>query len=470
MHFTKKAGFVKGQGTIEYLVVIGVVVVISLVVVGLMTSTIGSSSSSVTSTSGKISQATSMISITDAVVDLDGNGIISLKNNSGTELNITKIIINGKDSNYNSGISLPQGSNIPFGLINLGSFCTCDYAGQIKSCEIKIYSYTTYDSARLDKEPIIITASIDCVEEVNATNPNNVIRPDITQNSQTPISLCPYTISSPGEYGLTGNLSSTGTCIKVNSNDVNIYGNGHSITGNNTEYGIDASAQDSDAYDNLYVEDITLSNFSIDIYSNGVGNPPNYTTAYKGGSITIINSTISSITSNASFSPSDGGSARGGAITIWNSNIGSISTTGSYGEPYRRGGMGGDVNVYNSTIQLLESNGGWGGYHGGSGGTINISNSRVINVTSKGGDNTGDLDSAGNGGIIRFYDSNTTYVSVHGGDQNWPHYWIPAGNGGSVIFNSCPSIIPSVDITGGIHRGGGSNGASGTIDPPSCTT
>ena len=61
------------QGTIEYLVIIAIIVVISLVVVGLATSTIGSSSTQIGSSSDKLGNLTSGgISVVEAVTDLDG--------------------------------------------------------------------------------------------------------------------------------------------------------------------------------------------------------------------------------------------------------------------------------------------------------------------------------------------------------------------------------------------------------------
>jgi NADH:ubiquinone oxidoreductase subunit 3 (subunit A) len=64
---------IRAQGTIEYLVVIGVVVVISLVVVGLLTGL--ASNSDTAKTAKKIGAYSSGISVTDAAMDSSGDAI-----------------------------------------------------------------------------------------------------------------------------------------------------------------------------------------------------------------------------------------------------------------------------------------------------------------------------------------------------------------------------------------------------------
>ncbi len=58
--------------------------------------------------------------------------------------------------------------------------------------------------------------------------------------SPTPISACPYTITAPGNYVVTRNLTATGTCIKFAApvDNVALDLQGHGITGNGTGYGI----------------------------------------------------------------------------------------------------------------------------------------------------------------------------------------------------------------------------------------
>ena len=87
------------QGTIEYLVIMGIVIVIGLIVVG-MTSTFLDSSSGVSGNLGKINALTGPISISETAVNSSGDGYIILKNNSGSSLTITKITLGGVEKQY----------------------------------------------------------------------------------------------------------------------------------------------------------------------------------------------------------------------------------------------------------------------------------------------------------------------------------------------------------------------------------
>jgi hypothetical protein len=163
----------RAQGTIEYLVVIGVVVVISLVVVGLMTSTIGGSSSSVAATSGKISQVSGSISITEAVVDNDSNGLFTLTNNSGDSLTITSISVDGVPTNY-SNVTLTTGDKKTFNVPTVGSACSCaGFEGKTKICSLILSAQTQYGLQKTF--PSIMT--VNCVTDATPTNPPSVIQP-----------------------------------------------------------------------------------------------------------------------------------------------------------------------------------------------------------------------------------------------------------------------------------------------------
>ncbi len=157
-----------GQGTIEYLVIIGIVVIISLVVIGLVAST-GSGS-----TTGKISQVSGGISVTEAVVDNDRNGLVSLRNNSGANLTINKISVDGTDTNYLSGVSLTSGSSRMFGLSDVGSVCSCVGAtGSKKTCNLVVYGQSEYG---VDKK-FSVSVTVECVTDASAKDVNTVVTP-----------------------------------------------------------------------------------------------------------------------------------------------------------------------------------------------------------------------------------------------------------------------------------------------------
>jgi hypothetical protein len=80
-----------GQGTIEYLVILAIIVVISLLVVSLIV-TSGGSAESISSTQSQVYWKTQTIAITDAVADYEGDGIFTLEPKEN--ITIKKLVIN----------------------------------------------------------------------------------------------------------------------------------------------------------------------------------------------------------------------------------------------------------------------------------------------------------------------------------------------------------------------------------------
>ena len=112
----------RGQGTIEYLVILGVIILIGLVVVGLSTNFLEQTEQINTSTSRVDSSiGITGISITENVLDSSGNGAVTLQNTSNDQITLTKITVDGVDNNY-SRIIL-RGDNATLLLNNLS--CTC---------------------------------------------------------------------------------------------------------------------------------------------------------------------------------------------------------------------------------------------------------------------------------------------------------------------------------------------------------
>ena len=154
------------QGTIEYLVILAVIIVISLVVVGLVGS--NSNPQNIVMSSGKIGNLTQGgISIADALVATDGNGLVSLQNNSGDLLTITNISLGGVGNNYNT--QLVSGSKILFSLKDLANACSCTgNEGTTKTCNATIY-YTTQDGLQKSAN---YSVTIDCAQTAQpVTNP-----------------------------------------------------------------------------------------------------------------------------------------------------------------------------------------------------------------------------------------------------------------------------------------------------------
>ena len=97
----------KAQGTMEYLLIIAVIIVIALVVVSLLTGFM-SPAAGVGQTVNKIGGWTNSLALTETSVTPSGDYLVRLANNSGEELTISNVKIG--DTNANYSIDLFQGN------------------------------------------------------------------------------------------------------------------------------------------------------------------------------------------------------------------------------------------------------------------------------------------------------------------------------------------------------------------------
>jgi hypothetical protein len=126
----------RAQGTIEYLVIIGIVVVISLVVVGLLMTQM-ESGSSVGKSSSKLGGLTQSIGITESLVSpTDQNFVVKLLNNSGSTITVSNVKIG--DRNVNFSEDLAQSGSKLF-KVNTSEVCEL---GKVVSQEVVI-TYVT---------------------------------------------------------------------------------------------------------------------------------------------------------------------------------------------------------------------------------------------------------------------------------------------------------------------------------------
>jgi len=90
----------------------------------------------------------------------------------------------------------------------------------------------------------------------------------------TDISSCPYTISSPGTYVLTQNISSSGTCITIDVGNIELDCQGFTIDGDDSGYGIDNIRGWSGGYSNVVIRNCVITDFDngIFFYSEWHGN------------------------------------------------------------------------------------------------------------------------------------------------------------------------------------------------------
>ncbi len=139
--------------------------------------------------------------------------------------------------------------------------------------------------------------------------------------TSTPVTSC-GTIVYPGTYTLGSDITDNSTstaCFTVLTDNVIINGLDpidnttiHTVTGNGSDYGVDAEGIDSGADGHS----VTVENISLNNFSNGISTNANSSGNGNGGSLTVTNATII-----GAVSASGSGSGQSGTVLINNSNI-----------------------------------------------------------------------------------------------------------------------------------------------------
>jgi hypothetical protein len=257
----------RAQGTIEYLLIIAVVVVIGLVVVSLLTQTFNSSSTEAINASSKITQMSNILSISEMAIDVDKNAVVTLTNNSGGSLIVTKLSINGADTNYNS-ISLVQGDKKTFLIGNSGTGCSCDSVGKKKQCNLTVYAQSEYG---LNKD-YTIPVTVDCVTDAISKDQNKLIT-----SSTGSTTFCGDAIIQAGEN--CDGISLNGqTCNSVNSHYVGgVLGCNVSGSPSQCDYNVSRCVSDTNLA-LFYKFDGNLMDYSVNLRNGTAVNTPDYNT------------------------------------------------------------------------------------------------------------------------------------------------------------------------------------------------
>ncbi|MFA5763686.1 MAG: hypothetical protein WC915_02650 [archaeon] len=157
------------QGTIEYLVILSIVIVIGLVVVGMLVSI--NDSQDITQKNDKLKNTigTGGISVLEAVLDPNGNAIITLKNLGPDSLTITSLTGGTLQTDFDQ----PQTGfgELTFYLTDLNSYCTCNETIKTTTCSFNIRKTNKYGNS----ETIPVTIPFVCVGNTTPTNPEKVI-------------------------------------------------------------------------------------------------------------------------------------------------------------------------------------------------------------------------------------------------------------------------------------------------------
>ena len=495
----------RAQGTIEYLVIVAIIIVLGMLVVSLTTNVFSGSSFQVGSVSGKISDKIGVggISVTESVVDSQGDAIISLANNSGENLTLTKIT--PLDSKGNEGTSnnfdatLVEGTSNTFSLSEINNFCPCAPGDNVKTCTFK---FTFTSSLGLEKTLTQKITTI-CVQNVTPTDNNHILNPyarptvyltspndsatissfnfKFWVSSVESVSSCALiiddvpvqTISNPTrDTNITIIYSNSSLSSGAHTWDINCInvggttlGTSRSFTNPFTAYGtVSACGTLSDASKYYWLTQ-NVSGTCLIIGANNIGIDGNgfaitgdvnasatvaAASAYTGLILNNLNVT-GVVALRGAANPSGNGGA-GGSVTLTDSNVNAIYSSGGRGQI--NDGAGGAVSLSNSTstiVSALTS----GGIN--SGGAITLSGSSATSLTSASGaiavtSSTVSGAVASSGGAITITNSTT------GGINSVIAAGSLISNGGAVtITNSTTSDINTIGATGMIT--GGSGGA-----------
>jgi hypothetical protein len=149
-----------GQGTIEYLVIIAVVIVIGLVVANMATGMFDQAQITRTSDSLKEQIGSGGISVIDSIANYEGTGLLSLRNTGSEVITLTKITTEDAENEYN--LQWPQGNT---NLIQTENLCICGTGQTQKTCEFTFYLTTRHG---IEKK-VTQTITIQCEEEAEPT-------------------------------------------------------------------------------------------------------------------------------------------------------------------------------------------------------------------------------------------------------------------------------------------------------------
>ncbi len=133
-------------------------------------------------------------------------------------------------------------------------------------------------------------------------------------SAATAVSSC-TTITSPGVYELTSELTSTSTCITIRSSDVIFDGAGYSITGQGSKYGIYVY-NSSDGLTNVTIKHVTVMGWKYGIFYRSAenGSITGNTALNNNQGIRLYSSSGNTIVNNTASSNSEYG------IVLWSSS------------------------------------------------------------------------------------------------------------------------------------------------------
>jgi parallel beta-helix repeat protein len=201
-----------------------------------------------------------LVSFASKDISLKGLTTLGVPADSASNKNITKYLNITNNIGTGSWIYL----NVSYNATNIP-------AG-VSESSLKIWKYNTTSTNWQLANTSSSANGVDLVNKfvyANITEFGSTFAPlgELTPTTIT----CPATLSSPGTYNLTQNISSAGSCIIINASDVSLDCQGYMINGidASSSYGIDNSG----GYDNVTIKNCIVKDFERGIwYNNGANN------------------------------------------------------------------------------------------------------------------------------------------------------------------------------------------------------
>jgi hypothetical protein len=333
-----------GQGTIEYLVILAIIIVISLIVVSMMVGMFDSQDIIIKNDKLGNMIGTGGISITESMIDIDGDGALSIKNNSGDTLTITQISTTNTNLNFNN-TPISNSTTKIFSLDNLDLDCACT-EGKPVSCTVTITFRTSKGVTHTKTLKLSSTCQQDTPNQVSTETP--LLCPTYTglQNKDGNLIVCDCNDLQNMNQNLTANY--------LLGQDINC---SNTLTWNDNTGFIPIGTYSTPFTGNFNGNNFTLTNLYINrpttSYVGLFGSTNNSTiqniglinnTVTGAGSVGGIAGYSNFTTINNTFTTgnltSTGINNSGGLIGhSWNTTITNCYTTGNIGGMYTIGGI-----------------------------------------------------------------------------------------------------------------------------------
>ena len=214
----------QAQGTIEYLLIIAIIIIIALVVVGIMTEFL-SPAQGVGQSINKVSNWSNSLALTETSVTPDGNYLIRLANNSGDEITISNVKIGNTNADYSQDLFQGNAQNF---VIDSSDACstgngttntvTITYVSKYGITKTEVYPADTYFSCENYTVELLADQCDSC--EINFIDPVYVVDGDTVTDTVNGL------MWQTANYGGDGVLNWQAALDYCNNNTANLPGSG----------------------------------------------------------------------------------------------------------------------------------------------------------------------------------------------------------------------------------------------------